>query len=61
MAMMQWCLPSRLQQTGTLASAGDAAKSGETSGSVNSNSSEMEMNRRTRSLMQQGAEFNLSR
>jgi hypothetical protein len=51
---MQWCLPLRLQQTGMFVSAVDAAKSGETSGNVNSNSSEMEMNRRTSGLMQQG-------
>jgi hypothetical protein len=43
-------LPSRRQQTGTSASAVDAAKSGEASGSVNSSNSEMEMNRRTSSL-----------
>ena len=38
---------------GTFASAVDAAKSGETSGSMNNNSNEMERMRRTSDLMQQ--------
>ena len=45
--IVQWCLPWRRQHTGTFASAMDAAKSGETSGSVSSSKSEMETNRRT--------------
>jgi len=51
--IMQWCLPSRLQQAGTFMSAVEAAKSGDTSGSINSNSSEMERIRRTISLTEQ--------
>ncbi|MEO8736097.1 MAG: hypothetical protein ABI380_06120, partial [Edaphobacter sp.] len=47
----QWCLPLRRQQARIFASTGDAAKSGETSESVNSSSNEMEMKRRTGDLI----------
>jgi len=59
LANMQWCLPLRLQQMGTFASAVEAAKSGETSGSMNSNSSEMERMRRTSDLIQRWLESSL--
>jgi len=55
-AIAQWCLPLRRQQARTFASAVDAANSGETRGSVNSSSSEMEIKRRTSDPMQRWLE-----